>query len=134
MIDERARDMDTDYNMRGYSALWAHTHHSGRPVLATHTYFLSCHFFSDLPCVCFCLPCSFSIYQTPLFRDLVFFNVVNVISSSLFISVSLPLSTSDDLSRSNFGLSSLTLLFYAYLMSGSLLLLLCTTLGLFICC
>jgi hypothetical protein len=73
MIDERARDMDTDYNMRGYSDLWAHTHTTsgGLYLRLTHIFLLAISS-RTLLCVCFCLPCSFSIYQSPYFEILFF--------------------------------------------------------------
>jgi hypothetical protein len=97
MIDERARDMDTDYNMRGYSDLWAHTHTTpgGLYLRLTHIFLLAISSRTLLCTRMLLFACSFSIHQ-PLFRDLVFLMWFNVISS--YLSVSVPLSTSDELS------------------------------------
>jgi hypothetical protein len=78
MTDERARDMETDYNMRGFFHIFlvSETHHSGRLVLAINTYFPSCNLFSDFTLlharVFLFLLCSFSIYHPPFFEILFF--------------------------------------------------------------
>lgn len=81
--------METDYIMRGYlHLLGSQTHHSGRLVLATTHIFHSCNFlFSDFTLRLFSVLLVLFLSNTPPFPDLVFFNVVNVISSSLFLSL-----------------------------------------------
>jgi hypothetical protein len=93
MIDERARDMETDYNMRGFffHLLVSETHHSGRLVLATTHISILAIFSRTLPCVRACFyGCLLALFRsiTPPFSRSCFFNVVNVISSSLYLSSS----------------------------------------------
>ena len=92
---------------RLFDFLVSETHHSGRPVLATHIFSFLQFFFSDVTMRVFLFACSFSIYPPhPLFRDLVFLMWLMLSQASL--SFSLRLSTSDELSWSKFGMSALT--------------------------
>lgn len=134
MIDERARDMDTDYNMRGYSDLWAHTHTTlGGLYLRQHIFSFLPFFLGLYSARMFLFACSFSIYHLPISRSC-FFNVVNVISSYLSIALTVPLQhLMNCLDRTSERLRSSSCSLLSFL-SGSLLLLFCTTLGLFLCC
>ena len=74
MIDERVRDMETDYNMRGYLIFWFQKHTTLGGLYLRPTYFPSCNSFSrTLPCACFCSLAPFlSTHPTPFFEILFF--------------------------------------------------------------
>lgn len=67
--------------MRGYFRLWVH--HSGRLVLAIHIFPLAILFLGCCYASAFYFIASL-LFTTPLF-EILFFNVVNVISSSLHL-------------------------------------------------
>jgi hypothetical protein len=77
MIDERARVIETGYNMRGFfHLLVSETHHSGRLVLATTHISILAIFSRTLPCVRACFyGCLLALFLsiTPPFFEILFF-------------------------------------------------------------